>query len=330
MAIAPRARVAMRRLSAGARPPTPPDALGVTIAVYGGASAYAVVDERRWLVLDGDALTLDHVDPDAELATLWIEVLDDPRVAIDRCARPELAVTPRAGAIRQRRRARARRDLAGRACRVTGGRGRHLVRVAYITTGADGARRARYRDDRADRASSSRGSRSRRRAGTSAASCACSIARAVGAHAARARARKTCARRLDRRASRRRRARLVAHGAGSTPARCHRRASSRRRRAGTPSRRARYGSASSSRPPSCAAGELRVHVALPDERRETSTSTVAAERERGRPEASARAAVDRSRAVGRARARRGEPATAKCVDQLRRCRSRTSARRRAK
>jgi hypothetical protein len=108
--------------------PTPPAALGVTISLYGGAAPYAVVEERRALVLDGNALTLDHVDPAADLATLWIEVLDDPRVAIGQCARPELAgsdgsddelvpveISP---VVR---------------CRVTGGRGRHVVRVAYMT-----------------------------------------------------------------------------------------------------------------------------------------------------------------------------------------------------
>jgi hypothetical protein len=105
--------------------PAEPIVPGVTIALYGGASPYAVVDERRWLALDGDELVLDHVAPDAELATLWIS---SPGVAIDRCTRPELVVPPPS--------ANARTVVEPSPvvrCRVAGARGRRLVRVVYVT-----------------------------------------------------------------------------------------------------------------------------------------------------------------------------------------------------
>jgi hypothetical protein len=99
---------------------------GVTIAIYG--SAYAIVDERRELRLDGDQLLLDHVELGAELASLWIEPLDQSRIAIDHCARPSLPVPAGSGSDAI--------DYVVRApvvqCRASG-RGMHLVRVHYVT-----------------------------------------------------------------------------------------------------------------------------------------------------------------------------------------------------
>ena len=99
---------------------------GVTIAIYG--SAYAIVDERRELRLDGDQLLLDHVELGADLASLWIEPLDDSRVAIDHCARPSLPVPAGSGSDAI--------DYVMRApivqCRASGG-GEHLVRIHYVT-----------------------------------------------------------------------------------------------------------------------------------------------------------------------------------------------------
>jgi len=102
---------------------------GVTIALYDGADPYAIVDERRPLELDGDELLLDHVLPGAELATLWISVLDDHDISIDGCVRPTLEVDAR------------HHQLVSPMvrCRVHGGRGRHLVRVVYIAPGLDAA-----------------------------------------------------------------------------------------------------------------------------------------------------------------------------------------------
>jgi hypothetical protein len=99
---------------------------GVTISIYG--SAYAIVDERRELRLDGDQLLLDHVELGADLASLWIEPLDGSRIAIDHCARPSLPVPGGSGSDAI--------DDVVRApvvqCRASG-RGAHLVRVHYVT-----------------------------------------------------------------------------------------------------------------------------------------------------------------------------------------------------
>src|SRR5580704_4967146 len=124
--------------------PTESASPGVTIMVYGGASAYAVVDERRWLVLDADELVLDHVLPGAELASLWVSVLDDPRVVIDRCARPTLALpepavdepiaTPTSPSTKPSEVPEISPVVR---CRVGGAHGRHLVRVVYVATDVD-------------------------------------------------------------------------------------------------------------------------------------------------------------------------------------------------
>ncbi|HEX4449986.1 MAG TPA: hypothetical protein VH143_03895 [Kofleriaceae bacterium] len=110
----------------GATHPISPATPGVTIAIYG--SAYAIVDERRELHIDGDQLLLDHVELGADLASLWIEPLDASRVAIDHCARPSLPVPAGSGSDAI--------DYVMRApvvqCRASG-RGTHLVRVHYVT-----------------------------------------------------------------------------------------------------------------------------------------------------------------------------------------------------
>lgn len=83
---------------------------GVTIAVY---DAFSVVDDRRDVDIDGNVLALDHVDPGAALASLVIE----SDVAVGACHR-ELAPHA-AGSVR---------------CDVTGARGRHRVRIVYVST----------------------------------------------------------------------------------------------------------------------------------------------------------------------------------------------------
>ena len=104
---------------------------GVTIAIYSGKAPYAIVDERRAAELDGAELMLDHVVPGAELASLWIAVLDDRGIAIDRCVRPTLDV-PRPG-----KRGPTTETSPVVRCSVHGGHGRHLVRVVYIAPGFD-------------------------------------------------------------------------------------------------------------------------------------------------------------------------------------------------
>jgi hypothetical protein len=122
--------------------PTEPPSPGLTIAVYGGASAYAVVDERRWLALDTGSLVLDHVMPGIDLASLSVTALDDPRVVIDRCTRPTLALPERDADARATAASTASNPPPAEIspvvqCRVAGAHGRHLVRAVYVTTGVD-------------------------------------------------------------------------------------------------------------------------------------------------------------------------------------------------
>jgi len=120
---------------------------GVTIAIYDGKTPYAIVDERRVVELDGDELVLDHVVPGAELASLWISVLDDHGIAIDRCARSTLEVP------RPAKRGPAVEISPIVRCHVRGGHGRHLVRVVYIAPGFDATIEHAVAVTEADRAS---------------------------------------------------------------------------------------------------------------------------------------------------------------------------------
>jgi len=77
--------------------PVAPATAGISIALYGTgdpATAYGVVDDRRWIELAGDELVLEHVDPGASLASLVIEPLDRAPLAISRCAREALPEVP--------------------------------------------------------------------------------------------------------------------------------------------------------------------------------------------------------------------------------------------
>jgi hypothetical protein len=111
---------------------------GVTIAMYSGGSGYAVVDERRWVELSGDELELDHVDlgvtRGAALASLVIEPLDDPHLAIDRCARVEVASAAEPAGSAGSAAAPLVRSAPTIRCHVAGAQaGRRLVRILYTS-----------------------------------------------------------------------------------------------------------------------------------------------------------------------------------------------------
>jgi hypothetical protein len=101
---------------------------GIAIAVYraGDRAGYAVVDDRRWVELDGASLVLDHIDPRAALSSLVIEAVDAQRaLEVGACTRdriPSLAAPAFVPILR---------------CAVTGARGRRLVRVLYIVPALD-------------------------------------------------------------------------------------------------------------------------------------------------------------------------------------------------
>lgn len=154
---------------AGCRPPpmtvehiaTPE--VGVSIALYrDGETAYGVVDDRRWVEVNGTTLVLDKIDPGAALPSLVIEPLGARTLAVGQCAREHVSyASPASDASDARQLADARKlvlVLRGESedeqeeepeaepllqalvvsalhCQVTGAPGRHLVRLLYVSPG---------------------------------------------------------------------------------------------------------------------------------------------------------------------------------------------------
>jgi len=134
----------------------PPPAVGVSLALYReGESSYGVVDDRRWVEVTGSLLVLDDVDPAAALPSLVIEPLGATDLEVGQCAREHVTAAPDAKPARPRdadeQVPRRYRLLDGTEpevepavtplvvsslrCQVTGARGRHLVRVLYVSPG---------------------------------------------------------------------------------------------------------------------------------------------------------------------------------------------------
>lgn len=129
---------------------------GIAIAVYGVAdrAGYAVVDDRRWVDLDGDTLVLDDIDPRAALPSLVIEAADARPAALEvgACTRdriPSLASPSASGASTPSGASGgsgppSAADATGASvagapafvpilrCAVRGARGRHLLRILYV------------------------------------------------------------------------------------------------------------------------------------------------------------------------------------------------------
>lgn len=132
---------------------------GITMALYQSAGkSYTVVDDRRFVELRGGQLLLDHIDPGAALPSLVIEPLGSTDLAVGQCDRdhethplpPETALE-RYGEWQARRAQRLEDgDLSASdeaapdstitvvspvvRCAATGGAGKQLVRILYVTT----------------------------------------------------------------------------------------------------------------------------------------------------------------------------------------------------
>jgi hypothetical protein len=168
-----RARLAALVLLAACGPHAAPakstiDEAGVTLTLYAsGQTRYGVVDDRRWVDVQGSTILLDNIDPGAALASLVIETRD-PAVHVGPCVRerlPELARDPlqeyseeQARIAEERMRLRLRRRVAPNVdrvvdprpeaerpadgprfapivtCSVVGPPGRHLVRIVYVSS----------------------------------------------------------------------------------------------------------------------------------------------------------------------------------------------------
>ncbi len=131
---------------------------GISMAFYQSAGkSYTVVDDRRVVVVRGGMLLLDHIDPGAALPSLVIEPLGGGALTVGQCDRdhetqqlsPDAALE-RYGAWQERRRQRVvDGDLDGEPepapdstitvvspvvrCNATGGDGKQLVRVLYVS-----------------------------------------------------------------------------------------------------------------------------------------------------------------------------------------------------
>ncbi|MBA3393144.1 MAG: hypothetical protein H0T89_10890 [Deltaproteobacteria bacterium] len=92
----------------------PPE--GISIAIYDdGERGYGVVDDRRWVEVTGGTLVLDRIERDAALPSVVIEAVGGTSLRVGTCTRdPSVAPVVR--------------------CQVAARRGRHLVRVLYVTT----------------------------------------------------------------------------------------------------------------------------------------------------------------------------------------------------
>lgn len=137
---------------------TPP--AGISMAFYrAGTAAFAVVDDRRWVEVRGGQLVLDHIDPGAALPSLVIEPLAGPALSVGQCDRDhETRALPKEGALERYgtwQAEKRRRILEGdasaadaappgdtltvvspvvRCTAASGGDGRRLVRVLYVSS----------------------------------------------------------------------------------------------------------------------------------------------------------------------------------------------------
>jgi hypothetical protein len=136
--------------AASVAPVAPPPG-GVAIALYARAGGgYGVVDDRRWVDIDGGELVLDRIDPGAALPSLVIEPVAGGPLEVGACLRDRIAAprisspgappgAPRdaIGATRSSAPADAVliADQVGPVlrCHVEGPPGRYLVRLLYVT-----------------------------------------------------------------------------------------------------------------------------------------------------------------------------------------------------
>lgn len=142
----------------------PPEA-GVAIALYAsGDVSYGLVDDRRWIAIEGKRMLLANIDPGADLASLVIEPASS-ELRVGACVRERMPEPPKRDPLeayaeqqRERRAAELRRriDIASRpptapepapppevdaatfvpvvTCNVDAKPGRYLVRLLYVTS----------------------------------------------------------------------------------------------------------------------------------------------------------------------------------------------------
>ena len=115
--IAPMAIGACRHAAPTEHIATPPE--GIAMAFYrAGTQSYTVVDDRRSVEVRGGQLLLDHIDPGAALPSLVIEPLSGPALSVGQCDRDhETVISP-----------------VVRCTAASGGDGKRLIRVLYVSS----------------------------------------------------------------------------------------------------------------------------------------------------------------------------------------------------
>lgn len=114
----------------------PPDA-GVTISIYAReGGGYSVVDDRRWVDLEGSSMLLANIDPGADLASLQIESTTSA-LRVGSCTRDRLPDTP-FDAHAEKAASPTVHGGRGRyapvvSCEVSASQGKYLVRILYVS-----------------------------------------------------------------------------------------------------------------------------------------------------------------------------------------------------
>jgi hypothetical protein len=122
-----------------ATPPVQAVQDGISIALYaspasaadGPGGGYAMIDDRRWIDVDGDAIVLDRIAPEVALESLVIEPLAGGSLVIGACLRQRVGPDPADGDVRAADHGPVLAPMLR--CAVHARRGRYLVRVLYVS-----------------------------------------------------------------------------------------------------------------------------------------------------------------------------------------------------
>jgi hypothetical protein len=113
---------------------------GISIAVYAspagaaddpGGVGYALIDDRRWIDVDGDAIVLDRIAPEVALESLVIEPLAGGSLVIGACLRAWVGRDPADDGAPAADHGPVLAPMLR--CAVHARRGRYLVRVLYVS-----------------------------------------------------------------------------------------------------------------------------------------------------------------------------------------------------
>ncbi|MGE0871198.1 MAG: hypothetical protein AB7P03_21720 [Kofleriaceae bacterium] len=108
----------------------------VSVALYhADARSIALVEDQRWVTIDGPAIVLDHLDPKLSLSSLTITPVAGGDLSVGSCHRDRIDDARATRAFDETGRREEPPPLASSAiqCAVTGPRGRRLIRITYTS-----------------------------------------------------------------------------------------------------------------------------------------------------------------------------------------------------